>query len=106
MFCITPTNKIILTRGDNAEIDVRLYNKEGSEDEILPSDHIILTLKKVLSEPAVLVKTAELNSIFIEPADTAQLAPGLFYYDIQLVRDDEVQTILPCNTFELLQEVG
>lgn len=104
MFIITPTNKIILTKGDNAEIDIRVFNKEGSEIRILPSDVITFTVKKSARSQIILQKTAELNSIFLEPADTANMQAGVYFYDIDFVRDNEKQTIIPESIFELKEE--
>lgn len=101
MFCIAPTNKIILTKGDSAEIDVRVFDKEGKEVEILPSDIITLTVKQSATSLPVLHKTAELNSIFLRYEDTADIPAGLYVYDIDFCRDGERQTIIPENLFEL-----
>lgn len=105
MFCITPTNKIILTKGDNAEIDVRVFNKEGNEVKILPSDVITLTIKKSAGSQTILSKQAELNSIFIYPEDMSSLEAGLYVYDVDFVRDNEKQTIIPQSFFELREEI-
>lgn len=105
MFCITPTNKIILTKGDNAEIAVRVFNKDGSEVKILPSDVITLTVKKDSAVAASITKTADLNSIFLVPSDTSSLAVGYYSYQIDFERDNEVQTIIPKNIFELKEEL-
>lgn len=105
MFCITPTNKIILTKGDNAEIDVRVFNKEGSEVRILPSDVITFTLKRSAGSQVLIQKQAELNSIFIYPEDTANLQAGIYVYDVDFVRDSEKQTIIPQNFFEIREEI-
>lgn len=105
MFCITPTNKIIITRGDNAEIDVRLYDKDGSEVEILPSDIITFTLKKDVDGSIIFNRVAYINSILIEPDDTKELDCGVYLYQVDLERDNEIQTILPMNFFEIKEEL-
>ena len=105
MFCITPTNKIILTKGDNAEIDIRLYDKEEREVKILPSDIITFTVRKSKNKSVVIQKTAELNSIYLVPSDTSNLIAGTYVYDIDLLRDNERQTIIPQSFFNIVGEV-
>lgn len=45
------------------------------------------------------------NSIFLYPEDTSELDVGLYKYQIDFIRDDEVQTIIPCNIFEIREEL-
>lgn len=108
MFKIDKHNRIFLTKGDNAEIDIRIYNLDGKEVEITSNDTIVLTVRKNTSQQsASFSKTADLNTIYIEPADTSSLSSGLYVYDIQLTNaDGEISTIIPVSYFELLEEVS
>lgn len=45
MFVIDRTQRIRITKGDNAEIDVRIFNKDGAEVRILDTDVLTLTIK-------------------------------------------------------------
>ena len=108
MFKIDKHNRIFLTKGDNAELDIRLYNLDGEEVVIRPDDTIVLTVRKNTSQQtASFSKTAYLNTIYFEPEDTNSLTPGLYVYDIQLTNaDGEISTIIPVSYFELLEEVS
>lgn len=103
MFYIAPNNKILLTRGDSAELSIRIYDKEGGEVEILPSDVIKFTMKRGAT-PA-LVKTAELNSIFFFKEDTENLSTGIYAYEVEFTRDGETQTIIYDSLFDLKEEL-
>lgn len=105
MFTIDKQNKIRITKGDNAEIDMRVFNKDGEEVEILPTDIITLTVRKTASSQVVIQKVADLNSIYLVPEDTKDLEPGLMVYDIDFQRDLERQTIIPLSFFEILEEI-
>ena len=107
MLEITATGKIILTKGDNAELDIRLFNQDGAEEEIKPTDVLTLTICDI---PAVhrynFTNDAEcVNSIFLSPADTADLDVGMYNYQVDLERDNEIQTVIPKNILELREEL-
>ena len=106
MFKINNLNKIILTKGDNAQFDIRIYNKEGEEVEIKPDDVITLTVKKNADGEAVITKTAEeLNTIYFIPNDTEDLDAGLYVYDIQYENGfGEINTIVS-SFFEIIGEI-
>ena len=108
MFKIDKHNKIFLTKGDNAELDIRIFNLEGKEVEITEDDVIVLTVRKTAaSQDASMQLTADLNTIYIEPSDTSSLASGLYVYDVQYTNaDGEISTIIPTSYFELLEEVS
>lgn len=107
MFHIDKHNKIFLTKGDNAELDVRIFDLEGKEVEITEDDVITLTVRKTAaSQDASIQLTAYLNTIYFEPSDTSSLASGLYVYDVQYTNaDGEISTIIPTSYFELLEEV-
>jgi hypothetical protein len=46
MFSIDRNNKISMTRGDNAEIEVRVFDKFGKEVLLFDDDEILLTVRK------------------------------------------------------------
>ena len=99
------TNKIYLTKGDDAQLVVSLFDKDGKEREIWSDDVITLTVKKRGSE-AVIVKTAENGIINFIPADTKSLATGYYYYDLQLTTfGGKVYTLIPSTIFEIGEEI-
>ena len=107
MFKVDKHNKIFLTKGDNAELEVRVFNLDGNEVEITEGDVIVLTVRKTAaSEDASMQLTANLNTFYIEPEDTSSLTSGLYVYDVQYTNaDGEISTIIPTSYFELLEEV-
>lgn len=105
MFIIDKANRIRITRGDNAEIDVRIFNKDGKEERILETDVLTLTVKDS-KDVTVLEKTNDMiNSIFLYPEDTEDLDVGYYVYQVDFTRGNEVQTIVPSNTFEIREEL-
>lgn len=90
MFDIDNRGNIKITKGDNAEIDIRLYDKDKREVKILPSDVIRFT---ATTSPQPINKIAQINSIFISPSDTADKQTGTYIYQVELERDGEYQTI-------------
>lgn len=105
MFIIEKHNKIKLTHGDSAELDIRIYNKDGEEVEILPTDSIVMNIRKSADTEIKLQKIAYLNSINFIPADADYIQPGLYVYDITLYRDEEAQTIVPTSFIEILEAI-
>ena len=41
------TNTIYLTKGDNAEIEVKIYDNSGKQRQIYADDRLTLTVKKI-----------------------------------------------------------
>lgn len=108
MFIINKYNKIYLTKGDNAEMSVRVFNKNGKEIEIKENDEVLMTVKKNTSDtnPAFTL-TAYRNTFYILPEHTNNLSAGLYVYDIQYTNDlGEISTIIPTSYFEIMEEVS
>lgn len=105
MLCITPNHKIIMTKGDTAQIDIVLEDINGEETQILATDIITLTVKKSDAETPILNIVADLNTVIFSPEATKQLAAGLYWYQVDLERDGEIQTIVPAHLFELREEL-
>lgn len=108
MFFIDKHNKIVLTKGDCASLNVAVKTAEGEEYHILPSDTITLTVKKNAGSQASFQKTATADhKIVFDSSDTSSLTPGLYVYDVQLTNDTgAIYTIVPQSFFEIVQEVG
>ena len=99
------TNKIYLTKGDDAQLVVSLYDKDGNEREIWSDDVITLTVKK-RGKTAAITKTAENGIINFVPSDTKSLTTGLYYYDLQLTTfGGKVYTLIPSTIFEIGEEI-
>lgn len=108
MFYIDSLNKIYLTRSDDAEIIIKLYDDKGTERQIFDDDKIIMTVKKTVSSPIGFTKTAEKNGIInIVPGDTVGLEFGDYIYDIQLTTfGGKTYTVIPPSIFEIGPEVS
>ena len=105
MFIIDKANRIRITRGDNAEIDVRIFNKDGKEERILETDVLTLTVKNSYGTLVLEKNNDMVNSIFLYPEDTANVPVGYYVYQVDFTRGNEVQTIVPSNTFEIREEL-
>ena len=100
------TNKIYLTKGDNAQLVIGLYDKDGKEREIYEDDVITMTVRKREDNVPAISKTAENGVINFNPADTKTLATGYYYYEIQLTTfGGNVYTIIPATLFEIGEEI-
>lgn len=104
MITIDKKQKITLTQGDDASVDIRIFRKDGVEDKILPSDTLILTVIKSGVINPVITKEAYENSFIFVPEDTADLEAGLYTYQVELIRDGEHQTVIPTRFFEIARE--
>lgn len=97
------TNKVELTKGDNAEIIITLYDKDGHQREIFSDDVLTLTVKK---DNSGFSKIAQNGVFYISPDDTKHLKAGTYKYDIQIKTfTDKIYTVIPPSTFELMEEV-
>ncbi len=100
------TNKIYLTKGDNAQLKVRVFDNTGREREIFDDDTITLTVRKTADSQVALSKTANKGVIELVPDDTNSLSVGTYIYDIQLTTfGGKIYTIVPVANFEIGQEI-
>lgn len=100
------TNKILLTKGDNASFKVNIIEANGQIRQLFDDDTITLTVRKTADSDIALSKTAENGVINIVPTDTKSLTAGTYVYDIQLTTfGGNIYTIIPISYFEIEQEV-
>lgn len=107
MFKVDPaTGKMILTRGDTCEINIELYNEDGTIYNPSANDVVVFSIKKnVIDEEVLLEKTGLI--IRIDSEDTRDWQIALYYYDVKvLFEDGTVQTVIPQSPFELKYNVG
>ena len=78
------TNKISLTKGDNASFKVNIMEANGQIRQLFDDDVITLTVRKTANSDIAFTKTAEKGVINIVPADTKSLATGTYVYDIYI----------------------
>ena len=100
-------NTIKLTRGDTAYLHIPLSTTEGTY-EMGPEDTLTFSIKKTTRDTDyILQKVITGSDVFhIEPTDTSALTFGKYTYDVQLnTKDNDVFTVIPPSTFEVLAEV-
>lgn len=115
MLSIDYDNKIQLTKGDSAYITVSLTGLDGNPYDMVSGDMLALTVRKKAEDasPVLLQVTSDTNTIMLKPAQTAQLHPGNYSYDIQLTTAaGDVFTVVGAtkqvsslNNFVILPEV-
>ena len=86
MFNIGGDANIKITRGDTGVIAINLKNKDGTEYVMQTGDVLVITVKRSTYVSDVLFQKAFDSSMQakIEPADTADLSYGTYWYDVQL----------------------
>ncbi len=100
------TNKILLTKGDNASFKVNIIEANGQIRQLFDDDTITLTVRKTANSDIAFTKTAENGVINIVSTDTKSLTAGTYVYDIQLTTfGGNIYTIIPISYFEIEQEV-
>lgn len=105
MFTIDKKNKIYLIAGDNAELEVCVFDMTGAEIEVTSEDKIVLSVRQTPNEPVIFSKEADGRTIYFMPSDTKELEPGLYVYDIQFTNSDhEINTIVT-SFFEIGAEI-
>lgn len=96
------TNKITLTRGDTAYLQIELQNYKAQEGDVL-----ILTVGEDEHNTLFQTTTSATSGMFIiEPEATKEAECGRYLYDIQLnTVDDEIATVVKPTTFRIAKEI-
>lgn len=99
-------NNIFLTRGDSANIHIKVIAIGGKEYKVTSGDTITFTVKKSTNDTTILIQKQG-QEITIEPDDTSRLSYGKYVYDVQLnMSTGEIDTIITPHEFNLLEEVN
>ena len=101
-------NEVFLTRGDNADIAVTIYDMNGDVYTLQPGDVLTFTMKyNCITEDIILQKNITADStIHIQPADTNNLAYGLYWFDVQLTMNGgNIYTVIDPHPFNIKKEV-
>lgn len=102
----TKTNKIVITKGDNATFSISIVDAFDNEVQLAADDVITFTVRKNTSSQALITKTAENGMFSLIPTDTKTLSTGYYRYDIQLTTNDsKIYTIIPNSIFEIREEI-
>lgn len=105
MFEILSNGKMRIVRGDTGEFNVEIFNRDGSLYELQEGDEVVFTVKNKAMEGVDLIRKLG-PYIRINPADTSRLSFGKYQYDVQVqFADGTVDTIIPKNIFEVMEEV-
>lgn len=101
------THKIILTKGDNAEIQVHIQDTNGADRGVYADDVLTLTVRKSAdSAYAAITKTAVDGVFSLVPEDTKSLAVGTYVYDVELITfTGKHYTIVPESSFIIKEEI-
>lgn len=110
MFIIHDDNSIELTRGDSCCIGLSLTTEDGSPYEPLGGDQIFLRLKKKAKDDSAILINKEGSiwdmTIQLEESDTAELEFGNYFYEIELVTEDNKHfTVIPATKFKIGEEL-
>ena len=99
------TNKITLTKGDNADINISVYNNNDIKREY-GDDTLTLTVKKLDADTKTFSVEGVDGVFSILPEHTKSLATGYYYYDVQLdTFTGKVYTIIPKSKFVIEEEI-
>ena len=106
MLVIT-NDEVILTRGDSADIIVKITDANGDIYTPAEGDVIKFTLKKNCNTSDIIIQKTLVNSVIsLQPADTKDLPYGTYYFDVQLTTAaDDVYTVVSPHRFIIDKEV-
>ncbi len=107
MFVITKTNRLIITRGDTATLQIKLEDANGIIKPLETGDTLTLSVKKTAKDvsPLIQLTADETGQFCISPENTNSLACGVYLYDIQLSREGNIYTVIPTNYIEIKEEI-
>lgn len=107
MLYIKSGNWICLTRGDTARITVDIIDSFEEQHEIKDDDILILSVKETTRSDNYCLqkKIIGSNMFYIKPEDTEHMNFQKYKYDVQLVTNNDVYTVIEPSTFEILPEV-
>lgn len=97
-------NIIYITRGDTGIFDISILDSNKQEYILKENDTLTFTVKEDTVTVDILIQKTG-KKITIEPNDTANLLYGDYIYDVQLIHDGIVDTIITPNKFSVCQEV-
>ena len=104
---VIKNNRIYITRGDTGTIQITFQTADMMPSPIGFDDVITMTVKKLASdtEPLIQIQADASGQFSIAPEDTQNLSAGIYLYDVQLVRDGNIYTVVPQNYFEIKEEI-
>lgn len=109
MFYVGRDNSIKITRSDTAVLKVELTDINGKTYTMASGDKLKFTVKGSVidTESLIQITVTGSNIININSSHTQNLNFGIYKYDIELnTSTGKVFTVIPCNNFEICEEVG
>lgn len=106
---------ITLTRGNTAELSVLPKNEDSTPYMLVEGDTVLFTVKnhvgkalvqKIVNSTEQDAETGELP-VILSPADTINLAPQAYTYDVVLVTAvGDAYTFIPLSAFVITTAIG
>lgn len=101
-------NRIYITSGDSAFLKLSIKDRLGQEYIPKDDDIILFSVKQSTKDKRLLFQKRINNTdlgVELLPLDTKNLSPGRYIYDVQLMRNDIVDTIISPSPFIITGEV-
>lgn len=102
-------NKIQLTRGDTMMLEVHLKDESGEDYTPIETDKIYFRLKKNGTAKEVIIEKEipyDTMILELEEADTENLKFTTYYYEVELVTEEDYHFTAIANTeFEITTEL-
>lgn len=109
-------NKVFITRGDSAYLDITITTPDGSAYELNDGDTVQAQVRTIANTGELLIDASMDNGkIYVAdgaviwhlvPEDTRDLDIGTYYYDVQLVTPaGDVFTFIESSPFKITDEV-
>mgnify|MGYP006916027032 CR=1 FL=1 len=110
-------NKISITRGDSAYLDINIFNEDGTAYTLHDGDTVQAQVRTEPNIGELLIDASlENGKIYVNdngaivwhifPADTRNLEIGTYSYDVQIVTaDGDVFTFIEDSDFRVTNEV-
>lgn len=110
---------IFMTRGDSEKFEVSLYDKElDIQRDLLPGDKVFFTVKTSTQTKDFKIQKIIENFdgngnpdhvgkaiVVINPEDTKDLKYHTYVYDVQIIKDGYITTVIKPSKFVVEEEV-
>ena len=102
-------NKIYLTRGDTAYLEISITDESGNPYALVDGDKIIFRMKQSTNDKNLILEkefNTEILRLELTPEDTMSLKFGVYRYEVELVTGaGEHFTIIENAEFEITPEL-
>lgn len=106
-------NEIYITRGDSESFEVSLFDMvDDVKRELIEGEDVVYFTVKTSTQTMKKTFQKIINEfqdgkaiVNIDPEDTKELRYGNYYYDVQLITNGSVKTVIPPAMFVVQHEV-